>query len=109
MVFRIIHQVAAAYELAIAVEINKPNGFFVEHPQETRRTATVLDVGLAIGIGGRQKDADLRLDKQLKVFTDFGFPAAIVLHAGIGTPRTLSALNGFNRIGERYITGVEKW
>ena len=55
----VLQQIAAADELAVAPKIGKGNGRRIQHPEKTRRAATVLDVRLAGSIGGGEKNAGL--------------------------------------------------
>ena len=55
----------------------------VEHVQEAGRAAAVLDVGLAVGIGGGEEDAGLLADEGGEVGRDGRPPAAALLHRGI--------------------------
>ena len=62
---RVVGQVAARHELAVADEVGERDRVLVEHVQEARRAAAVLDVGLPGGVRRRQVDGDLLLDEAL--------------------------------------------
>ena len=59
--FRIIGKIALRDVLAVAGKIGKGDRMVVEHMQETRRAAAMLDIGLAIAVGRGKEHADLAL------------------------------------------------
>ena len=93
---RVLGEVAGSDELPIAAKIGEGDGLVVEHPQEPRRSATMLDVGLAVGVGGAEEDAGLCGDKCGKLGRDRGRPAALAFHAGVGITRALAGLDGLD-------------
>ena len=84
MRLRVLGEIAQRDVLPVAREVGEADGVLVEHPQEARRPAAMLDVGLALRVGGRQKDAGLGLDEGSEFGRDGGLPGAALLHARIG-------------------------
>src|SRR5262247_4191279 len=91
--------------LAVAGKINKSDGAVVEHAQESRWTAAMLDVGLTLGINGGKEDAHLCLDEGFQVRRDLCAPASLFFHAFIGRARALAGLQRLDGGREREIAG----
>jgi hypothetical protein len=53
--FRIVLEIALGDELAVALEIGEAQRVTVEHAEEARRAAAMLNIGLALPVGGGEE------------------------------------------------------
>src|SRR4029078_7785662 len=65
----------------------------------------MLDVGLPVCAGGRQKHAVLPGENRREIFVDFGAPSAAFLHLCVAVARSLAGLDRLHRGRERDVTG----
>src|SRR5882757_10047442 len=82
----IVGKVALRDILPVAGEVCERDGVLVKYAQETRRSAAMLDIGLAVGVDGREEDAGLCRDELREIGCNAALPATALLHAGIGRP-----------------------
>src|SRR5262249_5488173 len=92
----IVAEITLGDVLPVASIIDKSDGVIVEHAQESRRTAAMLDVRLTLGIDGGEEAAHLRLDEGLTVRCDLRVPASLFLHELIRRARSLARLHGLD-------------
>ena len=67
----------------------------------------MLDVGLAVGGGGREIEAVGLGQERGEILVDLGAPAAALLDMGIGVARSLAGLDRLHRRGEGDVAGIE--
>src|SRR5262245_6157550 len=105
MRLRIVAEITLSDALPVTGKIDKSDGAVVEHAQESRWTAAMLDVGLTLSINGGKEDAQLCLDEGFQVRRDLWAPASLFFHAFIGRARTLASLQCLDAGRERDIAG----
>jgi hypothetical protein len=103
----IFRKIAGGDVLPIAGEIDKPDGRFVQHHEESGRAAAMLNIGLPLGICRGEKNAGLRADEGRQIRRNAGLPGAFLFHARICMPRAVSHLDGFDRWRERNVAGID--
>ena len=96
MGLRILGEVALRDELPVAAKVREGDGLLVEHPQEARRAATVLDVGLAGGVRRAEENAGLGGDELGEFRRDRRVPALASFHPRVRRARALARLDGFD-------------
>jgi hypothetical protein len=69
-----VGKIALRNVLPVAGEIGESDRLIIHHSQESGRPTAVLDIGLAVCVDGREKDADLCRDEAGKVVRDLGSP-----------------------------------
>src|SRR5262249_31751587 len=107
--FGIVGEIALRNVLPVAGEIDEGDRLVVEHTQETRWPATVLDIGLSVRAGGGEKDTRLRRDEDAQIGCDPGLPRAVLLHPPIGPARAFAGLHRFDRCREGDIARIGLW
>ena len=64
-----------------------------EHLEEAAGAAAVLDIGLAVGIGGAEVERIARADEFGKIVGHAVMPTALLFHFGVTVTRVLTLLN----------------
>jgi hypothetical protein len=93
---RMLGQITARDALAVAREIGKTERLVVQHLEEAVRSAAMLDVGLALGVGRSEEDARLASDELGQIGCDARLPRFALFHARIAMPRTLTGLDSLD-------------
>src|ERR1700686_1385006 len=96
--------------LTVAHEIRKTECLVVNHLEEAWRSTAMLDVGLAVGAGGSQKDARLAFNELGQIGCDARLPRPTLFHARIAWSRTFTALDRLDALREGDIAGIRsRW
>jgi hypothetical protein len=103
---RIFREVALRDVLPVAAVVGEGDGFLVEDFDEPFRAAAMLDVGLAVGIRGREIETVGLGQEGREVFVDLGAPAAALLEVGIPVAGALAGLDRLHRRRKRDIGGI---
>jgi hypothetical protein len=98
---RILGQIAGADILSVAVEIGKGERLLVDDGQEAGRSASMLDIKLAILVRRRQIERPYAGNEACKVGVDRGGEPALRLHARVAFARATSFLRGLDRRRKR--------
>ena len=96
----IIGEIAQGDVLPVAGKIGEAHGLLVQHLEKARWAAAMLDIGLAVAVGGGEEDARLRLYETGKLRRDAGLPTAALLHALIGAARAFAGLHRLDGFAE---------
>lgn len=72
----VVLQIAKADVLPVADKVDEAQCLVIKNLEESGRSAPVLNIGLALAVRGRQKDAGLGFDERLQVGSDPGLPGS---------------------------------
>ena len=93
---RVIRKITLRDVLPVPGIIDKANGPVVEYPKETRRSASMLNIGLSFSIDCGEKNACLRPNKCSEIRGDTGLPGASLFHAMVCIAGALTGLHCLN-------------
>jgi hypothetical protein len=78
---RVLGEIADGDVLPVAAEIGEAKRALVDHLQEARRAAAVLDVGLSIGVGRGEEERVDGFQECREIVGDLRPPRPLALHA----------------------------